>query len=61
MRCPECNVKWRYKRDLMKNKCHKCGHKMTIRDFLPEEFLQELKDEKNSVKTRTNLSLIEGE
>ena len=48
MRCPECNAKWKYKRDLMKNKCHKCGYKMTIRTFLSDDFIQELKEEMES-------------
>lgn len=46
MRCPECNTKWKWKRDLEKNKCHKCGKEMNIRDFLSDDFIEELKRSK---------------
>ena len=45
MRCPECNAKWKWRRDYKKNKCHKCGRKHKMTDFLSKEFLEELRSE----------------
>lgn len=45
MRCPKCNAKWRWKRDIKKDKCHKCGYGMKMSDFLVNKKVESVERE----------------